>query len=217
MMRGMEKADIEKTVASAAADRETENAVLSRSPESWHNTEYQTVTLNGRWLSGHGFLLDNRLFNGRAGYEVLSPFELSGDRSVILVNRGWLAKPVTPGQTSITPAPPVNNKGVRGEIYRPQKGFTLGKTYQQPVRWPLPVLYYDFDDLSAALDRTLQPVVLVLAADSGHSFRRIWQPANMPASRHYGYAVQWWGLTLTLLIFGIIWRRHASRHTPQQP
>ena len=63
---------------------------------------YQKVSLFGRYDTRHHFLLDNRTYQGRAGYEVISPFLL--DKTVYIdgpeglaaidyvwVNRGWLA------------------------------------------------------------------------------------------------------------------------------
>lgn len=205
LIRGLEKADI----ATLSAVRSNTEMSLDASPAKWPPLNYQSARLVGKWLPERTFLLANRLFESRIGYEVLIPFELEGDQSLILVNRGWLPSPADGALPSVPSAVDADN--VSGTLYLPGKGFTLGDTYQQPVSWPLEILYYDFAALSAALERKLQPVSLVLSPSSPHSFERIWAATNMLPSRHFGYAVQWWGLMVTLMIFGLLWRHRASR------
>jgi surfeit locus 1 family protein len=65
-------------------------------------------------------------------------------------------------------------------------------------------------DLSEALGRELAPAVLVIDPAEAQSLTRIWQPRNITPARHYAYAMQWWGLALTLIIFGFIWRRSVN-------
>lgn len=50
---------------------------------------YARVEVEGRWLPQRQFLLDNRTHEGRAGYEVLTPFERLDGR-VLIVDRGWV-------------------------------------------------------------------------------------------------------------------------------
>src|SRR3974377_2400083 len=49
---------------------------------------YQRVSVEGELDGAHQFLLDNRTFEGRAGYEVLTPLRRVG-APALLVNRGW--------------------------------------------------------------------------------------------------------------------------------
>jgi len=205
LFRGLEKADLQEQLARGA----TRMISLEAAPEDWNTLQFSTVTLRGKWLADRTLLMENRLVSGRPGVEVLTPFALAGDGSILLVNRGWLAKPGIDQYAAVPP--PRNAQAVEGQITLPRKGFTLGQTYQQPVSWPLPILYYDFSALAEAIGTPIQPASLVLSSSSPHSFQRIWAATNMPPSRHYGYAAQWWGLTLTLLVFGIVWRRIGRR------
>src|SRR6185312_11348887 len=50
---------------------------------------FQRVSVAGRYDAMYQFLLDNRINEGRAGYEVLTPLDLDDGRTV-LVNRGWV-------------------------------------------------------------------------------------------------------------------------------
>ena len=50
---------------------------------------YQRVRVQGTFDSAHQFLLDNRSFQGRPGYEVLTPLTRAG-AATLLVDRGWV-------------------------------------------------------------------------------------------------------------------------------
>ena len=56
------------------------------------NERFARIEAWGRFDTERHLLLDNRMFRGRAGVHVLTPFIL-GDGQVILVNRGWLPLP----------------------------------------------------------------------------------------------------------------------------
>src|SRR5690349_23163136 len=50
---------------------------------------FQRVRVSGHFDTAHQFLLDNRTYDGRAGYEVLTPLDRA-DNATILVDRGWV-------------------------------------------------------------------------------------------------------------------------------
>jgi len=53
---------------------------------------HRTIYLRGRWLSQHTVYLDNRQMNDKVGQFVLTPFQIEGSGTVLLVQRGWLAR-----------------------------------------------------------------------------------------------------------------------------
>ena len=63
--------------------------------------------------------------------------------------------------------------------------------------WPKYVQQLDYEIASRDLGR-VQDEVLQLSAASVGSFEPIWKPVELQPSRHYGYAVQWFGLALVL-------------------
>jgi cytochrome oxidase assembly protein ShyY1 len=52
--------------------------------------KWTPVTVSGRYLADEQVLARNRPFNGRPGFEVLTPLQLD-DGSVFVVDRGWLS------------------------------------------------------------------------------------------------------------------------------
>ncbi len=197
--RGLEKAEIERRYAV-----ESEPRTLSARPGDWVPLDYRPVTLDGEWLGEQEFLLENRIYQGQPGYEVLTPFRLADDQSVILVNRGWIRSWNDGGAVAKWTEDPV------GMLYRPTTGFTLGQTVSGELRWPQTVLYLDTEALSEHLGRRIEDAVLVLDPAHPAAFVRIWRPIALPASRHYGYAMQWWGLALALLVWSLIWYRRRT-------
>ncbi|MCH2222905.1 MAG: SURF1 family protein, partial [Dechloromonas sp.] len=55
---------------------------------------YLPVRLQGEYLPGKVFLLDNRMHKGKPGYEVFSVLRLQGTEQVALVSRGWVRAPL---------------------------------------------------------------------------------------------------------------------------
>ena len=190
--------------------------IVRRAPSNWSQLAYRHVELHGRWNTARTFLLANRVRGGRLGYEVFSPYHLAGDGASVLINRGWIdAHKVTPGATddwlqNSARAP------AAGILYLPQKGFTLGPAYHRTAdAWPLKIQYMDIPALATALGAPLQPAAVALAAHHSAAFAPIWRATASPAARHYAYAAQWWGLALTLLIFGGVWLRRSRALSPR--
>ena len=51
------------------------------------------VNLRGRWMAERTVFLDNRPMNGKPGLYVVTPMKLEGSAVVVLVQRGWIARP----------------------------------------------------------------------------------------------------------------------------
>src|SRR5687768_2143218 len=62
-----------------------------RAEEKRTAARVERVVVRGQFLHQHTLLLDNRLRQGRPGYEVLTPLALEDGRTHVLVNRGWVA------------------------------------------------------------------------------------------------------------------------------
>lgn len=187
-------------------------------PADHTRLDYQTVRLRGAWQSAHQFLLANRIYQGRLGFEVLTPFRLfSGDH--LLVNRGWI-----PAESTV---PVVDEQAAaEGVLYAPEQGYQLGEAIVSQTMPPTAgartstdnivlteTLYLDLPAISSALGTPLLPSVLVMETAPDNTLVRIWQPINVQPERHIAYAVQWFGLALALLVFGVIWLRKFKTYS----
>ena len=175
--------------------------------------QFARVEAVGRYDPVRHVLLDNKIWNGRAGVHVLTPFTLPDGRS-LLVNRGWL--PLPPDRNSLPevptdPAP----RTIHGRLVAPvAAGPRLGGADVLAIdRWPQLVTYFELAGISAALGERLQPWMGQLdAADASGFGDRQWSPAVMEPSVHGAYAVQWLALsTATLVIWITLGLRRGER------
>ena len=186
------------------------DVVISSAPSNWAEYNFQDATLYGEWSPENAFLLENRVNKGQVGLEVLAPFKLADDQSTVLINRGWVANAdeanehLTGGRVKI-----------RGVIYQPKKGLTLGDAIlpEQLATSQLPKhsVFIDMNTFSQVLQQRLEDVIFVLDETNPLAYLRIWTATAMPAERHYGYAIQWLGLAITFLIYGVIWFRRNQK------
>ena len=51
---------------------------------------YRSVRIEGQFDVDHQYLLDNRIYKGRPGFLVITPFLYANKKAAVLVNRGWL-------------------------------------------------------------------------------------------------------------------------------
>lgn len=172
--------------------------------EDTQRQRFQPVTARGSYMGERQFLIDNMVRQGRNGYFVITPMQLS-DGDVLLVNRGWI-----PQDARRRPLVDINVgdtvRTVEGRVGAlPVAGIDLGDpAAADPVTWPSVRQFPDLEELAAALDAPLKSWVLLLAPQADDGFLRDWQPGGVPPSRHLGYAVQWFGLAAALLVIYLV-------------
>jgi surfeit locus 1 family protein len=166
---------------------------------------YRKVIVEGYYDSRHQILLDNQIHHGQPGYHVYTPLRSTGNGTAILVNRGWISLGVSRQHLpdiAVTEAK-VSLKGLVAQPANPGLRLQISVS---PASWPQVVQYLDYQQLSAELDYSLAPSVILLAAEEENGFWREWQP-RFPGSgpeRHRGYAVQWFALAVTLMVIYIV-------------
>lgn len=205
----------DKRALLAAIERgaEAPAVALPREPEALAAHAWRRVRVHGRFLGGRQFLLDNRIHDGRAGFDVLTPLERPGGRTV-LIDRGWV--PVGPRREPRTPIA-LEVPGaltVSGRLWLPEAGLALGPALA-PVdggpEWPRLVTRVDYAAMGRALGRELAPAVVRADGDAPWVLTpRPPTPAFGPA-RHYGYAAQWFALALTVVVVTLVLRRRRRR------
>ena len=53
---------------------------------------FGAVSVAGQFDPAHEILLDNRVLNGKPGYQVVTPLKMDGTELYVLVDRGWVAR-----------------------------------------------------------------------------------------------------------------------------
>ncbi len=160
---------------------------------------YQPVKIRGHYLNSKSLLLENRFYNDRLGYDVLTPFQVSDTKKIVLVNRGWVPKPAGNIRPNIKSA--TETLEITGNIQIPEKyTFILGKNILNAKTYPIEVQKIDIAEFASLMNLPFYPFFLHLNLKDPSGFVREWQPITVMPERHMGYAIQWFLLGLTLLL-----------------
>lgn len=167
---------------------------------------YRRVEVEGTFDDAHTILLDNRVYDGVAGYHVLTPLKIQGSRLAILVNRGWIATGSSRAQLPPTPAPQgvVKLVGVATDPHSRYVELKHG-TSQGPVWQNL-----NFERFAASYGSTLQPVLLLQTSQMEDGLARDWPRPDTGVSMHVSYAIQWYSLATTLAVLWLV--LNVKRH-----
>lgn len=163
---------------------------------------YQPVRLRGSYLPDRNLLLDNRIHHGRFGYEVVTPFQLADDKRIVLVNRGWLA-----GDSARRSLPRIDAVvgivELVGVIHVPQ-GSLMMLADETATGWPRVVQSIDIDSLRGALAGPLFPYTVRLQPTAPGAYEPNWSVVNLSPQKHTGYAVQWFAMSVALIVIGVL-------------
>jgi len=174
--------------------------------------QFQFASAVGYYDVKHQFLLDNRTYQGRVGYHLLTPFKLRESQVAVLVNRGWI--PMGGSRAELPdPGADTSRQSIEGRLKQPlADSFMLGD--EQPrQRWPYRIQRVETERLAAELGYPLLPVILLLSSDQRDGFVRDWKSLPSGPERNVGYAVQWFGLAAALLIIYLVVNTRKARGT----
>ena len=168
---------------------------------------YLPVNLQGSYLPGRDILLDNRIHQGRFGYQVVSPFRLAGSNDLVLVNRGWIE-----GDRSrqVLPEVPMvaSTVVISGTVYVPPGEPYLLAEQLYVDRWPLLLQALEMEKLAPLLAKTsaarLFPYVLRIDPEQAGALLVSWQVINVSPQKHQAYAVQWFAMAAALAALFIL-------------
>jgi surfeit locus 1 family protein len=170
---------------------------------------YKKVELTGHYDVQHQFFLDNQISGGKVGYFVLTPF-ISGEREkAVLVNRGWL--PLSQSRDDVPNiAFAQTAKVIKGRINRfPAVGIKLPGAELPADGWPSVVQIVDAEQVAKRLDYPIMNFQVELDKEMPDGYKREWQMSKMmQPEQHQAYAVQWFGLALTLTVLFIVYSKN---------
>jgi surfeit locus 1 family protein len=164
-------------------------------------SDFRRIVAEGKFDGDHTWLLDNKQRGGRVGFEVISPFQLS-DGTWLLVNRGWIAGT---GQRDQLPAIPQlsGTQTLFGQIVSLSHHPLLDASAQTD-EWPRIIMALDTWAMSAQLERPLANRIVQLDEASPGALTTDWQPIPLSATKHRGYAFQWFAMALALCIWFVV-------------
>lgn len=173
--------------------------------------ELRQATATGTFLPSEEVLVRSQVFQGRAGFDVITPLVLD-DGLAVLVNRGWV--PLEFDTVPVEAAPPPEGTVTVEGIVRPseQRG-SLGRD-DSGAGQVTTVSRIDIDLLDAQMEGGLLPVYLEIVGEP--------VPTELPVvapppefnddGPHLNYAIQWFSFALVGAVgYGFLLRRAVRR------
>lgn len=162
--------------------------------------QYMPVRFRGYFDNEHSFLLDNKIFEGQAGFEVLSPFYTSAGE-LVFINRGWIAQNA---YREILPSVDQVNEEVEleGSVYSPLgEQFMLGLDANSDS-WPRIIQSLNINSMASALSTNVEPFPysVRLGPFQPGVYVRYWPVISTTPEKHRAYAVQWFSMTAVLIL-----------------
>ena len=145
---------------------------------------------------------DNAINGGKAGFKVYHLFQ-NGDGTFIFVHRGFIERNLIKNNLPRVDTP-VGKKNILGTTLFKQNNTFVKNIEESDIRiiqeFNTSVLIERFPILK---DRYLHPFLFNLDVRDADKFQPIEKPVNMTATKHIGYAIQWFGLCAALIILTI--------------
>ena len=157
------------------------------------------VSAKGEFEKNGVYLLDNKIHDGKVGYELLNPFVTEAGQTV-LINRGWI--PQGTSRRELPPIPTVDgNIEILGSIYVSLDDVFLLSTVEETaaIEGPKVIQSIEIDSISADLAKKIAPYTVRLLNNSPGLEQANWQAVNMSPEKHRAYAVQWFAMLFALL------------------
>lgn len=159
--------------------------------------DWSRVFVDGIFDSSRQILIDNQIHKGKVGYKIFTPFRFD-DNKIVLVDRGWIAQ----GQSrSDLPQLKILEKKSRiiATVTSPEQGVLAGSELLTN-EWPRVSQTKAVEVIASAFKEPILDIVLVLDPGSSQitEFIQI-KPFAITPVKHYGYAMQWFTMSIVLL------------------
>lgn len=181
--------------------------LLTQAGPDVDSLEYRRVMATGVYRPEDEVLIRSQVFNGQAGFDVVTPLVLD-DGSAVAVNRGWV--PLEFDTVPVTAAPPPDGEvTVEGVVRQSQQGSTTSQ--EGPV-----LTRVDLDLIQARIDIGLAPVYIEAAGEPNPTQLPVIAPLPdfTDEGSHLSYAIQWFAFAVVGAVgYGFLLRRAFRRST----
>lgn len=172
------------------------------------------LQIEGEFRNEQNLLLDNRILNGKPGFNVITAF--NSDNMIILVDRGWL--PATGSRDKLPAIPRANNTKLSGTAYIPNPNiFTLKEEFYAKPQWPLLVQKIELAKIAPLFDKPLAPFLLRATPDETSALKRDVPVQMLDPERNYGYAFQWFAMASAVFFITLLLLLKQLKHHFQKP
>jgi surfeit locus 1 family protein len=165
-------------------------------PISSTSSPWSRVYIEGFYDAAQQVLIDNQIKNGKVGYKIYTPFYYEQNQA-IFIDRGWISQ----GKTR-NDLPNLNFNATKlrviGSLIKPEKEVLAGDELLTN-EWPLVSQTKSPKVIQEAYEKQFSEMVLIL--DPGSQFMNehiALTPFVITPTKHYGYALQWFTMSLVL-------------------
>lgn len=165
---------------------------------------YRTAKIKGQYNLKRQIFIDNKIYQGKTGVHVMTPFKLENSDYSILVNRGWV--PMIIDRSALPKIEtPENNLSLNGKLKASiKKPFMVGEQFQSNKNWPALMQWVDITEIGKNSGLKLLPYIFLLDEKESSGYIRKWKPVVMQPEKSTSYAVQWFALALALCTIYIV-------------
>ncbi len=192
----------EKETRQEQLDRLSQQPVISLPTTQIRLEDYQfrQIEVHGTYVPSHTIYLDNKIYRGVVGYQIITPVRLGTSSMHVLINRGWVAAGRTRDQLPNVPTPS-DEVRILGIANSPtQRTLELSTETVSGRVWE----NLHLDRYRQATGLTLQPLVILQQNDVKDGLVRQWSRPDSGATRNLGYAFQWFSMALAVLILYLV-------------
>lgn len=156
-------------------------------------SEWRPVAVRGSYAAELTVFLQNRQHDDQPGYWVLTPLRIAGSDTWIMVQRGWVPRGFDAYALQPKVPTPAGSVEVHGRIApAPSQWFSFAKD-------PADAVVRQNIDLHAFAVRhhmTLLPYVVQQLGTGDDGMVRDWPAPDLGMATNYGYAAQWFAMSL---------------------
>ena len=156
---------------------------------------WSRVFVEGFYDSSRQVLIDNQINDGQVGYKIYTPFYF--DDKAIFVDRGWIPRGKTRSEL-----PDIGFQSDRlrivGSLLKPEKEVLAGDDIFTK-NWPIVSQTKLPNIIETRFNKEFSDSVIVL--EPGSNFLKEYiplQPFVISPTKHYGYALQWFTMSMVL-------------------
>ncbi len=165
--------------------------------------EFRRVVAKGEFIASWAVYLDNRPYQGRAGFYLLMPFKLVGSEQSVLVMRGWFPRDASHREHIPTIAVPEGVIQIEGRV-RASTGKLLQLGEAAALQPRSIVQNVDVAEFARASKLSLQTFIIEQTNDAADGLVRDWPIPSVGIDKHKGYAFQWYSLALVAAVFFLV-------------
>jgi surfeit locus 1 family protein len=168
---------------------------------------HRAVRVRGQWLADRSVFLDNRQMNAKPGLYVLTPLKIEGTNAVVLVQRGWVARNFEDRNRLPAVTTPSGTVTLDGLIAPPpSKLYAMSGEDLGLIRQNLDLAQFSIETGLPLL----QTVSVQQVGDASEGLLREWPVVGTGVEKHYGYAFQWFALSVLIALL-YVWFQIVRR------